>query len=85
MYSNPLVIPSPSLIVRNISISGFSIKKWFDRSTKAEVQKMVNDISKMITDGKLKSFIKEVPFTDCEAVLVHVQAFDWPETVVMSM
>lgn len=85
LYSNPLVIPSSSLIIHNISIAGFTIKEWFNRATKAEVQQMVNDISKMITDGKLKSFIKEVPFSDCEAVLTHVQAFDWPETVVMSM
>lgn len=46
---------------------------------------MVDELSKLIIDGKLKATIKEVPFTEFETIIDDVENFKHPETVILTM
>ena len=54
MSRKPLSLPASMLIFKNISFHGFWVSKWAEKHTSAERYEMLQDITDLMSQGKLK-------------------------------
>jgi len=76
MSKQPVNLPSSLFIFKNITSHGFWLSRWIDTHSKEERQAMLENLSKMIKDGKLKLYMEGHKFSDFDfAMNRHQEAF----------
>ena len=54
MSGRPITLPWTTLVARNLTAKGFSLRKWMDQSDEKKIQKMFEVVAKLVNAEKLK-------------------------------
>lgn len=61
MSRKPILIPTGAMIFKELQFKGFWMTNWINSASSNARDTMINDIAKLIKDGKLKLWYESVP------------------------
>lgn len=85
-YRKPISIPVSLFVERNISLRGFSMTRWLDRSTREEKIGMFEQVASLMKgDQPLETFIEKFPFSEFDAAMEKRQTPFQNRKIVLDM
>ena len=63
----PITIPTSVLVGKNISLTGFSLGRWYAQASPEAIAELAQQASTLVQDGSLKATVAEVPFSDFQS------------------
>ena len=57
-----VTVPTSAFVAGDLRLAGFSLAPWAAAAKAGEAEAMVADLSAMVKDGKLRSFVELKPF-----------------------
>lgn len=85
MSKKPVESSTSSLIFKDLHVVGFWMSRWVEEHSREERQHMVNQLTELIRQGKLKQFMVRHPFSDLEGALAKFQDPAQDRKVVLTM
>ena len=79
-----VTVPTSALVAGDLRLAGFSLSRWAAAAKAGEAEAMVADLSAMVKDGKLRSFVELKPFAQWNDAVAAASG-DYNREVVISM
>ena len=83
MSRQPVVLPTSLLLYKDITAQGFWINRWIEEHSAQERIAMLQKLSALVKQGKLKFAIEEVAFSEYPKALARSQANKKDSKVVL--
>jgi len=64
MAKEPILVPAPLLIFKNLRFVGFWMSRWYQESSEQDREEMVNGMAALCATGKLKFKFNKTPLTE---------------------
>jgi trans-2-enoyl-CoA reductase len=84
MSMKPVTLPTGLLIFKDIRAVGFWLSRWVKNSSRAERQKMLDQIGQWMAEGKVAGYFEKIPFSEFQRAVLTARMPYKPAKVLLT-